>query len=51
VHRLVKVAKECKRAHTRAIEKPKASPQLKVVSDLPQEDSEGHVLGKSVPLL
>lgn len=47
MRRLVKVAKECKRAHTRAIEKPKACPQPKVVSDLPQEDSEGHVLGKS----
>ena len=46
MRRLVKVAKECKRAHTRAIEKPKASPQPKVVSDL-QEDSEGHLLGKS----
>ena len=46
MRRLVKVAKECKRAHTRAIEKPKVSPQPKVVSDL-QEDSEGHLLGKS----
>ena len=47
MRRLVKVAKECKRAHTRAIEKPKACPQPKVVSEPPQEDSEGHVLGKS----
>jgi GDP/GTP exchange factor required for growth at low temperature len=46
VRRLVKVAKECKRAHTRAIEKPKACPQPKVVSD-PQEGPEGHLLGKS----
>ena len=46
MRRLIKVAKECKRAHTRAIEKPKTCPQPKVVSD-PQEDSEGHVLGKS----
>jgi Gdp/GTP exchange factor required for growth at low temperatures len=46
VRRLVKVAKDCKRAHTRAIEKPKACPQPKVVSD-PQGGSEGHLLGKS----
>ena len=45
MRRLVKVAKECKRAHTRAIEKPKA-PQPRVVSGS-QEDSEGHLLGKS----
>ena len=46
MRRLVKVAKECKRAHTRAIEKPKPSPQPKVVSDS-QEGSESHLLGKS----
>ena len=46
MRRLVKVAKECKRAHTRAIEKPKACPQPKVVSD-PPGSSEGHLLGKS----
>ena len=46
MRRLVKVAKECKRAHTRAIEKPKPSPQPKAVSD-PQEGTESHLLGKS----
>ena len=46
MRRLVKVAKDCKRAHTRAIEKPKACPQPKVVSDS-REESEGHLLGKS----
>ena len=46
MRRLVKVAKECKRAHTRAIEKPKACPQPKVVPE-PPKDSEGHLLGKS----
>ena len=43
VRRLVKLAKECKRAHTRAIEKPKPSSQPKVVSD----SQESHLLGKS----
>ena len=47
MRRLVKVAKECKRAHTRTVEKPKACPHPKVVSDPPQENSEGHLLGKS----
>jgi hypothetical protein len=46
VRNLVKVAKECKHAHTRAIEKPKAFPQPKVVSGS-QEESKGHLLGKS----
>ena len=45
MRRLVKVAKECKRAHTRVIEKPKTPPQAKAVPDL-QEDS-AHLLGKS----
>jgi hypothetical protein len=46
VRRLVKVAKECKRAHTHAIEKPKPSPQPKVVSES-AKGSESHLLGKS----
>lgn len=46
MRRLVKVAKECKRAHTRAIEKPKATSQPKAVPDS-QEGSEAHLLGKS----
>jgi Gdp/GTP exchange factor required for growth at low temperatures len=45
VRRLVKVAKECKRAHTGAIEKPKASPQPKSVSDS-QESPKAHLLGE-----
>ena len=46
MRRLVKVAKECKRAHTRATEKPKTTPQPKAVPDS-QEGPEAHLLGKS----
>ena len=46
MRRLVKVAKECKRAHTRAIEKPKTSPQPKCVPDS-QESPKAHLLGES----
>ncbi|PPQ80324.1 hypothetical protein CVT25_003607 [Psilocybe cyanescens] len=46
VKRLIKVAKECKRAHTRTSEKPKSSSEPKSSSDS-EERPVDHVLGKS----
>lgn len=46
VRRLVKVAKNCKRLNTRAVDKPKTPPQPKAVPDT-QEGPEAHLLGKS----
>ncbi|KDR78279.1 hypothetical protein GALMADRAFT_245373 [Galerina marginata CBS 339.88] len=46
VRRLVKVAKECKRAHIRTVEKPKLAPPLKPTS-IPDDQPVNHLLGKS----